>query len=101
MTKDLSVLSGIDFVTFLVLNFSEFLIAGYLALRAYRRRDRKASAAAPLTTPMAEALASPAPSAAPEAPATPAVSAAPASPAPLAIPPAPVAAGVQPVTAPA
>jgi hypothetical protein len=45
LTKDLSVLSGIDFVVFLVLNFSEFLVAGYLALRSYRR-SRAAAAAA-------------------------------------------------------
>jgi hypothetical protein len=41
LTKDLSVLSGIDFVVFLVLNFSEFLVAGYLAVRTYRRRRAK------------------------------------------------------------
>jgi hypothetical protein len=41
LTRDLSVLSGLDFAVFLTLNFSEFLVAGYLALRAYRRNRTK------------------------------------------------------------
>jgi hypothetical protein len=45
LTKNLSVLSGIDFVVFLLLNFSEFLVAGYLALRSYRRSRATATAA--------------------------------------------------------
>jgi hypothetical protein len=41
LTKDLSILSGLDFAVFTTLNFGEFLVAGYLALRAYRRNRAK------------------------------------------------------------
>jgi hypothetical protein len=51
LTRDLSVLSGIDFAVFIVLNFGEFLVAGYLALRAYRRRQSRDRDAPPAVTP--------------------------------------------------
>ena len=44
LTRDLSVLSSLDFAAFLILNFGEFLVAGYLALRAYRRSRAQKSA---------------------------------------------------------
>src|SRR5262249_33242492 len=54
LTKDLSVLSGLDFVVFLTLNFGEFLVAGYLALRAYRRnRAEKAAERVAALAPLA------------------------------------------------
>jgi hypothetical protein len=40
LTRDLSALSAVDFVIFMFLNFGEFILAGYLALRAYRRRGQ-------------------------------------------------------------
>jgi hypothetical protein len=38
LTKNLSALSVSDFVAFMFLNFSEFILAGFLAFRSYRRR---------------------------------------------------------------
>jgi hypothetical protein len=54
LTRDLSVLSAVDFVVFLTLNFGEFLVAGYLALRAYRRsRTQKPGVLVPASADLA------------------------------------------------
>jgi len=41
-----SILGILDVVVFLILNFSEFMVVGFLALRSYRRRSRPAAASA-------------------------------------------------------
>jgi hypothetical protein len=48
LTKDISALSAVDFVIFIFLNFSEFILAGYLALRSYRRRGQPSLTASAL-----------------------------------------------------
>jgi hypothetical protein len=57
LTRDLSVLSGIDFVVFILLNFGEFLVAGYLAVRVYRRRQSRNREIPPVATSAATAAA--------------------------------------------